>query len=85
MVNKPFSNPHKNTIGNHLRALSEKLDIYSSSYSNFIILGDFNIEVKKQQIKAFCDYGLKNVIRQPTCYKNPSNPICIDLILTNAT
>ena len=55
-------NPHKNTIGNHLRALSEKLDIYSSSYSNFIILGDINIEVKEQQIKAFCDnYGLKNL------------------------
>ena len=57
-------NPHKNTIGNHLRALSEKLDIYSSSYSNFIILGDFNIEVKEQQIKAFCDnYGLKSFIK----------------------
>ena len=41
------NNPHKNTIGNHLRALSEKLDIYCSSYSNFIILGDFNIEVKE--------------------------------------
>ena len=35
-------------IGNHLRALSEKLDIYSTSYDNFIILGDFNIEMKKQ-------------------------------------
>ena len=79
-------NLHKNTIGNHLRALSEKLDIYSSSYSNVIILGDFNIEVKEQQIKAFCDnYGLKNLIRQPTCNKNPSNPTCIDLILTNAS
>ena len=26
---------------------------------------------------------LKNLVRQPTCYKNPSNPVCIDLILTN--
>ena len=58
---------HKNTIGNHLRALIEKLDIYSSSYSNFIFLGDFNIEAKEQQNKAFCDnYGLKNLIRQLT-------------------
>ena len=78
-------NPHKNTIGNHLLALREKLDIYSSSYSNFIILGDFNIEVKEQQIKAFCDNcGLKSLIRQPTCYKSPSNLTGIDLILTNA-
>ena len=78
-------NPHKNTIGNHLRALSEILDIYFSSYSNFIILGDFNIEVKEQQIKGFCNkYGLTSLIRQATCYKNPSNPTYIDLILTNA-
>ena len=54
-------------IGSHLRALSETLDIYSSRYNNFIILGDFNIEMKEQQIEAFCDnYGLKSLIRQPT-------------------
>ena len=77
LINRSY-NPHKNMIGNHLRALSEKLDIYSSRYRNFIILGDFNIEMEEQQIKAFCDnYGLK---RFP-CYKNPT---CIGLILTNA-
>ena len=78
-------NPHKNMIGNHLWAISEKLDIYSTSYGNFIILGDFNIEMEEQQVKDFCDnYGLKSLIRQPTCYKSPSNPTCIDLILTKA-
>ena len=57
-------------IGHHLRALSGKLDIYSTSCGNFIILGDFNIEVEEQQIKDFCDdYSLKSLIRQPTCYK----------------
>ena len=40
-------------IGNHIRALSEKLELYSSSYNNFIILSDFNIEMEVQQIKAF--------------------------------
>ena len=41
--------------------------------------------MEEQQIKAFCDnYGLKSLIRQPTCYKRPSNPTCIDLILTKA-
>ena len=57
-------NPHKNMIGNHLRALNEKLDIYSTSYDNFIILGDFNIEMEKQEIKDFCDkYSLKSFIK----------------------
>ena len=26
---------------------------------------------------------LKSVIKEPTCYKNPNNPSCIDLILTD--
>ena len=57
-------------IGNHLRALSEKLDVNSLSYNNFIILDDFNIEVEEQQIKAFYDnYGLNSLIRQPTSTK----------------
>ena len=69
-------------IGNYLCALSEILDIYSSGYNDFITPGDFKIEIKEQQVKTFCDnYGLKSLIRQPTCYKSPSNPICIDLVL----
>ena len=58
---------------------------YSTSYGSFIILGDFNIEMEELKIKALCDnYSIKSLIRQPTCYKSPSNPTCIGLILTNA-
>ena len=28
-------------------------------------------------------YKLRNLIREPTCFKNQENPTCIDLILTN--
>ena len=35
-------------------------------------------------MKTFCDiYSLTGLIKQPTCYKNPSHPKCHDLILTN--
>ena len=35
-------------------------------------------------MKTFCDsYSLASLIKQPTCYKNPSHPKGIDLILTN--
>ena len=52
--------------GNYFRSLSQKSFIYSSSYNNFIILVDFNIEMKEQHIKAFCDdYGLKSLMKQP--------------------
>ena len=34
--------------------------------------------------KVFCSsYGLHSLIKHPTCYQNPENPSCIDLILTN--
>ena len=29
-------------------------------------------------------YTLSSLIKEPTCYKNPQNPSCIDLILTNS-
>ena len=33
---------------------------------------------------SFCEsYNLKSIIKQPTCFKNPEKPSCIDLILTN--
>ena len=28
-------------------------------------------------------FNFKNLVKDPTCYKNPDNPSCIDLILTN--
>ena len=27
---------------------------------------------------------MQSLIRNPTCYKNPANPTCIDLMLTNS-
>ena len=35
-------------------------------------------------MKNFCDINcLKSLIKEPTCFKNPDKPTCIDLILTN--
>ena len=35
-------------------------------------------------MKLFCKtYDLSSLIKVPTCYKNPENVSCIDLILTN--
>ena len=71
-------------IKNHLATLSNFLDLHSSKYKKMLILGDFNIEIDEPHMKSFCEtYNLTNLIKQPTCYKNPDNPTCIDLILTN--
>ena len=35
-------------------------------------------------LEEFCaSYNLRNLIRQPTCFKNPDNPTLFDHILTN--
>ena len=79
-------NPHKNNVGNHLKALSDFLDSHSLTYEKLLILGELNVEVDGQNMKTFCDrYSLTCLIKQPTCYKNPSHPKCIELILTKVS
>ena len=78
-------NPHKNNIDNFLSNIISTMDIYLSHYDNFLLIGDFNSEMSEPSMKEFCEiYNLKNLIRQPTCFKNPLNPSTIDLMLTNA-
>ena len=72
-------------IDNHLDALSKCLDLYSSKYEKVLILGALNTDIEEKHMKYFCvNYKLKSLIKQSTCYKNPDNPACIDLLLTNA-
>ena len=71
-------------ICNHLDALSTYLGLHSTTYEKVLILGDFNVRIEEQHMKVFCDnYNLTSLIKQATCYKNPNNPTCIDLILSN--
>ena len=54
------------------------------TYDNILLLGDFNSEFSEPCLNDFCDiYNLRNLVKEPTCYKNPDNPSCIDLFLTN--
>ena len=77
-------NPHKNQISNHLECLNRLIDEYNTYYENFIFIGDFNTSVEESQMENFCNLNcLESLIQKPTCYKNPSQPTCIDLILTN--
>ena len=60
------------------------MDSLSFIYDNFIVLGDFNSYMEDSPMKTFGEnYKLRNLIKEPTCFKNPKNPTCIDLILTN--
>ena len=77
-------NPHKETISYFLSHVSKELDKLLPKYENLLLLGDFNSTMSEKAMKDFCEmYNLENLIKEPTCYKNPSNPSSIDVMLTN--
>ena len=40
--------------------------------------------MSEPSIDEFCQtYNLESIVNKPTCFKNPKNPSCIDLMLTN--
>ena len=83
MVSLLLIQPHKDNISNHLQLI--KLDLYSSNYESIILVGDFNSEINVKCMNNFCEsYNLSSLIRESACYKNPKNPSCMDLFLTNS-
>ena len=77
-------NPNKSLIENHLRQLQKQLEASSERYEHFLIMGHFNADVSDLSMTSFCTlFKLKGIVKKPTCYKNPENPNCIDLFLTN--
>ena len=47
-------------------------------------MGDFNADLSNNFVDSFCvSYSIKSLVKKPTCFKNPDNPTCINLILTN--
>ena len=76
--------PKKEYISHFLSHVGIALDRVLSKYDNLLFLGDFNSTVSEESMTNFCEmYDLKNLIKVPTCYKNPDNPTSIDVMLTN--
>ena len=77
-------NPQKNFIQSYLNNIGNKLNELCLQYENIIIIGDLNSEICEDPMKVFCStFNFKNLVNEPTCFKNVDNPSCIDLILTN--
>ena len=74
--------PAKSNISTHLSIFGRSLAM--TSYDIFLVIRDLNSEISEMAMSEFCEtYNLKNLVKDPTCYKNPSKPTCIDLNLTN--
>ena len=66
--------------------LSKIIDWNSSYYDKCLCIGDFNSETFETALRNFYDlYKLKKLVRESTCFKNPDNPSCINLFLTNCS
>ena len=77
-------NPHKTTISSYLKDIEKEIDSLLSQCENIILQGDFNCELKEETLSTFCEvHNLKNLIKEPTCFKNPEKPTIIDLIWSN--
>ena len=71
-------------IKGYLEYISKEIESHSSKYDSFLLLGDFYSEPTEEVMKSFCQiYNFKNLLDKTTCYKNPSNPLCVDVITTN--
>ena len=78
-MHRPPTQSQENLFEN----LGRALDHYSENYENFMLIGDFNMNETEEQLKNVLDlYSLKNLVKEPTCYKSHT-PKCIDLVLTN--
>ena len=50
-----------------------------------VLASDLNAQVGEKSFDTFLyQHQLTSISRNPTCYKNPNNPSCIDHILTNS-
>ena len=46
-------NPHRNTITNHFDPLTRRVALFSSTYENYIVIGDFSLEVEDAIMSNF--------------------------------
>ena len=77
--------PPNQSIDYFLENVGKALDIYSQKYDKFLLCGDFNSQHTESSLSEFLlKYDSKNLVMEKTCFKNPENPRCIDLSLTNS-
>ena len=80
--------PTPENLASFFEELTDSLSKGKEFYKNFIILSDFNIDVKVAgrelgKLEEFCDlFNLTNLIKNETCFTS-DHKCTIDLILTN--
>ena len=81
--------PSPNNLAIFFEELTDSLSRAISNYDSIILMGDFNIDIKKEnsiaydKLEEFRDtFKLTNLVKSETCFMN-NHKSTIDLILTN--
>ena len=62
-----------------LRHLAQQISLIG--YDEVIILGDFNLPDSSEHFNGLkAELDIQNLVHEPTCFKSPTNPSCIDHI-----
>ena len=78
-------NPTCSFTSDHLSIIGNSIVLLLANCENFFLMGDLNVEGHTGFLKEFCDlYNLKNLIKVPTCFKNPDFLTTIDVMLTTS-
>ena len=79
-----FYNPNFSNLPVHLNAIDKAIEFFSKTYEKFLVAGDFHTQESDIKLDIFCSiWNLKSLGKEKTCFKNPNNPSCIYLFLTN--
>ena len=76
---------NRSFISDVLSTAGNNIDILLVNYKNFSLMEDLNVEGHNGFIKEFCGlYNVKNLIKVPTCFKNPDFPTSVDGMLISS-
>ena len=68
----------------HLNVTDKAIKFYSRTFDKILIAEDFNAQVIDIKVDTFCSiWKLKSSKKDTMCFKNPNNPSCVDLFVTN--
>ena len=76
----PSSQNHNHLFDN----IGKGLHVYTT-YESVDLAGDYNVQVGEKLFDTFLyQHELTSINKNPTCYKNPNNPSCIDHVLNKS-
>ena len=77
-------NTNKSLLEHYLNQIRAQVESFCKNYEHLLMMGAFKVNIPEPTLTSFCTlFKFKNLVKEPTWYKNPNNSGCIDLLLTH--